>query len=393
MRLSDLLKKDLDALLLTFFNINEITISSSKSNFSIHGSFKKSKHSTLDYIPSAFFPAVAKNLQEFYDLPFEANKSGYFCIIENDLFLTFDEMIKKLRTAITVKIANLNSIDTLDEKIATAIMILRGSPDFKLNFIAIDIKAQNQSDIYLDTLFRILTSSNELLKYLNWNFREFQEQYISGENKRNTQLRINLRWAYTTILKNYERINPYKYDILFSNEDLIGNLPTTNKMYETFIARLGFYREKIFGKKFNETEIKILRNDLFNEKNSIPRRKQQVILYIKNSTKDICSACHTKYNISDRSFIMPSDGRYYLEYHHVISYSNNRSELDIPDNLVKLCPTCHRAMSPNRANSDYQKELISCILSSREDILTFTKEYLRTDTIQDTIEKIHSLLA
>ena len=31
---------------------------------------------------------------------------------------------------------------------------------------------------------------------------------------------------------------------------------------------------------------------------------------------------------------------------------------DILENLVKLCPACHRALTPNRAEESYQKKLL-----------------------------------
>lgn len=35
---------------------------------------------------------------------------------------------------------------------------------------------------------------------------------------------------------------------------------------------------------------------------------------------------------------------YYFEVHHNIALSNDYNSLDVPDNLVKLCPICHKCL-------------------------------------------------
>lgn len=386
-KLSQLLNKSLDALLLTFFNINV-----DGSHFSIEGSFKESKFSKIGYDKTRQFTDVANKLTNYYELPFYVMGSVYQCQIENDLALSFEQLIIKLRTLISVQIARLEQIDLIDNKIALAISILRGSPDFNRHYIAVDVKRENETDIYLDSLFRILASSEQLMKYLNWNFRDLQRQFVDGTNQRNTQLRINLRWLVDNILDEFKAIHEYKYELLMANLDKIGELPKTNKMYETFFNRLSFYRQEVVGKDLTVDEINILRNELFDEKNPIPQRSLQIKAFVKNTTEDCCSACKNTYQIADRSFIVPKDGRYFFEYHHVIAFSNNRHQLDVPDNVVKLCPTCHRAMTPNRADDAYQQKLIKNILQDRNDILAFSQAYFKTESMQETVIKIHHAL-
>ncbi|TWT16474.1 HNH endonuclease [Streptococcus sp. sy010] len=385
---SELSELDLKALLLIFFNVNH-----KKDKFVVEGSFKVSKYSKLSADKGELFNELAYNLSSYYKLPFYTTRSSYQCIIDNDLKLSFDDFIKKLRALIMVNLSKIDDLEVIDKEMALAIIILRGSVDFTRNFMAVDIKRCNASEVYLDSLFRIVTSSDDLIKYLNWNFRELQKQYVTGESLRNTQLRINLRWVFNYLLSEIKQLSSYRYDLLESNQNQIGNLPQSNKSYETFLSRLSLYREKIAGQKLNETEILSFRNELFAEDNKIPRRSTQVKLVISNSTADKCSACYKYYPIDCRSFKQPKDGRYYFEYHHVISFSNDKTKLDISDNVVKLCPTCHRAMTPNRAESAYQKELIKNILFDRSDIMAFTKTYLNTNTDKETINKIYELLS
>ncbi|RIO36945.1 HNH endonuclease, partial [Staphylococcus saprophyticus] len=51
---------------------------------------------------------------------------------------------------------------------------------------------------------------------------------------------------------------------------------------------------------------------------------------------------------------------------------------DILENLVKLCPACHRALTPNRSESKYQKNLIKNILinskSARDYVANFVSD-------------------
>lgn len=387
--LSEILKKDLSTLLVIILNIN---INKNGKDFYVEGSFRSSKYATVVFDKEKYFNEVAKALTRKYKIPFSSDKKGFRCNIKNDYDWDFETFIRHLQATISarlISIANDANYD-LDKEVALAMIGLRGSPDFQRKLVATDVKSSNK--VYLDAFFRLIVSTNDIVKYLNWNFRELQKDYISGK-KRNTQLRLNLRWVYDHILDDLKEINPYKYNIISSNKSLIGSLPKTDKTYETFISRLTMYREQIAGKELSDTDIKQLRNELFSEENKEPTRKAQVKLYVKNATVDKCSACGKLYDIKDRSFIVPKDNRYYFEYHHVISFANDKGHLDVTDNLVKLCPTCHRAMTPHRAEADYQKSLILNILNDRNDTLAFAKEYLQVDDINSAADKIQQMLA
>lgn len=387
-KLSEILNSELKVLLLVFFNIN---YSQDDNNIAILANFKKSKYTSYPYEKETLYSEIAEKMTSYYNIPFSNSKAGISCNIENDLSLSFDQIITKLRTMILINISKEQNLVSIDKSIALSIFLLRGSIDIKMNFMSVDVMKRNETDIYLESLFRIISSSNQLLKYLNWNFRELQNDFISGK-RRNTQLRINLRWIYENLLDEFSELNIYKHSILVSNEVSIGNLPKSERMYTTFINRLKFYREKVAGQELKNIDIKELRNELFDEKSDIPRRSRQIVLTIKNLTDDICSACNSDYPISHRSFIVPKDNRYYFEYHHVISFSNDKENLDVPDNLVKLCPTCHRAMTPGRAEDTYQKCLIKNILENRSDVLDFSSAYFNSTDLEHTICRIHEHL-
>lgn len=387
-RISELLKKDINALLLCFFNINI-----DNDDFYLAGSFKKSSYATISFEKKRLFEDVCVGLREYYQLPFITDKNEYRCYIDNDLGYTFDNFINNLTTNIMVLLSKNDYGFNLDKEIGLAIFILRGSIDFARNYMSIDLKRNIENENYLNNMMKILVSSNEVIKYLNFNFRNLQGQYVSGENKRNNQLRMNLRWISNNLINEYKLLNIYKYNILESNQDKVGNLPKSDEMYIMFLKRMQYYSKNIMGKELSDKELNSFRNDLFNEETDKVVRNKQIQLLIKSTTEDICVACNTIYNISNRSFIVPKDNRFYFEYHHVISFSRDKENLDIPDNLVKLCPTCHRAMTPNRADNDYQKMLIKNILECRKDTLEFCKLYFDTINLEQTINKIHEHLA
>lgn len=388
-KLSELIKKDLSTLLVVIFNIN---IDKNGKDYYVEGSFKKSSYATIPFNKEKDFNEVSIALTNKYNIPFLPNNNSFRCNIKNDCDWDFETLIQKLQAIISTKLIHIID-DTkydLDREVALAMFVLRGSSDFTAKFMSVDIK--NPNKVYFDALFRLILSTNDISKYLNCNFRELQQDYTKGK-KRNTQFRLKLRWIYDHILDDFKNLNPYKYNILSSNKDLIGSLPINTNMYSTFVDRLTTYCDKILGKELSDNERNELRSELFNDNEKEPTRKLQIKLYVKNTTPDICSACNKLYDIKDRSFIMPKDQRYYFEYHHVISFSNDKENLDVPDNLVKLCPTCHRAMTPNRAENDYQKQLILNILNDRKDILDFAKEYLQLDDIDSIVNEIHKKLA
>ena len=389
-----LFSENLEQLLICFFNINinYDSIDDIVDDFTIEGSFKQSKYSTIPFDKENLFLEVSKNLTKYYQMPFSQKKNGYICTVKNDLQYTYKEIINALRNKILVQISRFPNVLNIDSVLAKSIYILRGSPDFNRRLIAVDILRPNKNDIYIDSMYRILNVSNELINYLNWNFRDLQQDYVTGKNKRNIQLRLNLNWYYKNVASSLEDINRYKYKILIDNTDKIGLLDNQSKISENFIKRVQFYRLKILNNDLTELDIKEIRNDLFGENNSVPTRKQRVVSTVKNLTDDVCCACHTTYPIEDRSFIVPRDNRYYFEYHHVIPFSSNRNMVDIVENVVKLCPTCHRAMTKNRAAETLQTKLIYNILKTREDVYGFTSSYYKQNNMLSTAQLIQKSL-
>lgn len=99
--------------------------------------------------------------------------------------------------------------------------------------------------------------------------------------------------------------------------------------------------------------------------------------YAKLVLDDECASCKDEYPITERTFKYRNSDRFYLEIHHCIDFSAD-STCDQIDNLVKLCPACHRTLTKQRADESYQKMIIQNIFknapSVKEFCLNFTDE-------------------
>ncbi len=63
-------------------------------------------------------------------------------------------------------------------------------------------------------------------------------------------------------------------------------------------------------------------------------------------------------------------------------------ELDVLENLAKLCPTCHRALRKGASAEGFQKRLIEKILNHNKDNLEFAQLRFETDDLPTLINRI-----
>lgn len=362
----------LAALLVAFANAKPY-----RGGFVIESSYRQSKYSPVD-LTDDIYQENNQLLCDFTGLLFRLNGTKHQYFIQTDL--SSDEFFAKIYKCIQIKrIQNQIADDDFSDLILLSFFALRGSPDLKLNFYSLDLPRQIVSSQYLDNLFKLLTNISDL-RQLNLNFRELQHQFISGENERNTQFRINLRYFYDRLAKDLLNINKFKANILFNNHQLIATKSIAQES-KTFIERLIFYKDKVLNQQNTEREIERLRKDLGFAYNEIidekVKRNQGIVQYVRAFFDDECACCKNTYPLENRTFKHRDSERFYLEVHHVISFSADHT-LDQIDNLVKVCPACHRALTKNRAEEAYQKQLIGEILinapKAKEFCLNFTDE-------------------
>ncbi|ETB64146.1 TPA: hypothetical protein DIC38_00495 [Candidatus Nomurabacteria bacterium] len=384
--INQLLNKPIETLLAVFFN----TTKNKENNFEVCSRYRQTKFAKL---PKNSYEQTAISLSNKYKLNFNSNGKGLIIsIINNNHNYDLNDFLNVVYDSIVVKLNKLPSNYLLDVEIALALFMFRGSVDFNRSFYSVDLK--NPTKDYIDNFFKVLLSSDDLLSRLNLNFRELQPQYVEGRNLRNTQVRINLKWFYDNVILNFSNINKYKTDIFFKNIAKLGEI----RKYNIFEERIILYKQSIFGRKLNKNEINKLRNELqfsLNDEqtkgNKFSIRNQKIVSYAREIFNDVCVGCNYTYNIKDRSFKMPRNDRYYFEINHVIAYSSDSVVVDVLDNLVKLCPTCHRALTPGRAYEELQKTIIKNMLNSRKEVSRFV-DLMKPKEFKSSIDYVYKML-
>lgn len=374
MNIDQLLQMPIETLFVAFFNAAD----EKDGNFEIQSRYRKTKFLPL---PADSHEKTAQALTRKYGIDFiQTNATTIAATVVNDKHISLDDFLNAVYEKIIVLLNKLPVNYPLDEEIALAMFLLRGSADFNRGLYALDLK--NPTPRYVDSIFKLLLSSDSLIERLNLNFRELQPQFAAGERERNTQIRINLKWFYENIITRYPNINKYKTGVLRVNIRNLGEVHA----YHTFEERLIFYRQKILGRELSRNEINALRQDLdFREpaevatENKFSIRNQKIVAFARETFEDRCVGCGDQYDIKDRSFLMPRNNRYYFEINHVIAYANDSEVVDVLDNLVKLCPVCHRALTPHRAFPELQRHIIENMLGSRPEVSKFVSSMMSAD--------------
>ena len=117
----------------------------------------------------------------------------------------------------------------------------------------------------------------------------------------------------------------------------------------------------------------IKNNDLISyskEKNLIQKQQKTSFLYLRDAKISAFAKQKALYkcefNSEHETFISEISGKQYVEAHHLIpmKYQNKFSvSLDIPENIVALCPNCHRAI--HYATFSIKEKLISFLYNKQ----------------------------
>lgn len=385
--IDQLSQKPIETLFAVFYN----TVQDKYGNFEIQSNYRESKFLKM---PSDSYITTATQLSKKYLLDFQYDSgTTIIATILNNKNWDLETFLDAIYTLILTRLTKIPENYLLDVELALALFIFRGSADFNRGYYSVDLKGVTLKH-YLDNFFKLLLSSDDLLSRLNLNFRELQPEFYSGKNLRNTQIRINLKWFYDNVIAKFEYINQYKADLLTENITILGD----TREYHNFEERLIFYRESVLGRELTDDEVRSLREELeFSLRietgagTPFILRNQKIVSFARETFKDICVGCGDRYDIADRSFKMPRNGRYYFEINHVIPYSNDSATVDVLDNLVKLCPTCHRALSPGRAYENFQKNIIKKMIYSRREVTDFVVSMM-PKTALSPVDYVYSML-
>lgn len=290
------------------------------------------------------------------------------------------------------------NIDEHKKEFLRGFIEMRGSIDTTRKFISQDYFYSSEVELKRAALIAQILGIP--ISFMNINFRQLQKQFVSGENRRNTQLRINSFYYGSKI----GFINHYKAaifkkvfspqnestdennKIIYFNKDAV--FSETDNI--SFIKYLNFFTNNIFHKQLNEEMAILLREKIgfkSGKNDTENARDSKIIRLFRLATPDKCAICGTTktYQINDGS------GRQYFEIHHMISFCNGK-EFDNIANLVKLCPTCHRMLKKGGAPKEEQEKAIRKILSENDSIMDFVKAYLGDQNIDSLTEKIWKML-
>ncbi|EJC09929.1 restriction endonuclease [Helicobacter pylori Hp P-13] len=335
-------------------------------------------------------------------------KGTFVFILENDLHLDENAFYKKLLNLLIDndffnRSHSINSMTPNQKRFLSGFFESRGSIDTQRNFLTLDYFFHSPLEFnkfhYLIDFFTIPSEA------LNFNFRELQHEYAQGINQRNAQFRIYLDWY----LHHIGLFNPYKariaehvFKTTLVNDNGYYKLsypPTTKYHGNGFIERTHFYLKNVYQQDLDDKSIEKLREQLGLIQNSEEfKRDSKIINFYRISTPNVCSACCDDYDIKERSFlslplyqITQKLDSYYTEIHHVISLGKNQ-ELDVLENLTKLCPTCHRALKKGASTEGFQKRLIGKILKRNKGNLEFAQLRFETDDFLTLIDRIYESL-
>ncbi|GAA7941515.1 hypothetical protein COL447_01510 [Helicobacter pylori] len=335
-------------------------------------------------------------------------RGTFVFILENDLNSDENAFYKKLLNLIIdndfFNRSHLINLMTPNQKrFLSGFFESRGSIDTQRNFLTLDYFFH--SPLEFNKFHYLIDHFNIPSEALNFNFRELQPEYAQGINQRNAQFRIYLDWY----LHHIGLFNPYKARIaehVFKTTLVYDGIyyklsypPKTEYRGNSFMRRAHFYLKSVHQQDLDKKSIERLREQLgWIQKSEEFKRDSKIINFYRFSTPNVCSACCDDYDIKERSFIsLPlyqitkAPNSYYTEIHHVISLGKNQ-ELDVLENLAKLCPTCHRALKKRSSKEEFQKRLIEKILKRNKDNLEFAQLRFETDDFLTLIDRIYESL-
>lgn len=386
-----------------FFNLSDILEKDGKSFFKFSISYKKIQKIKEYYEQEDVALINNENFENYLSLKLSFQNFTHKLLIENDKKLTkqefFEEIYKKI---LVIKFNDKNfDIDLFEKSFVLGLFAFRGSPDFNGKFFSVDILERNLDKNYMKKFINLLLTSNwvENLNF-NFNFRNLQPDYNNRtrNKKRNPQVRVKLDLFWHKYKSDLEKLNiakAYCMDIELKKIQLNKN---TNNTSNDFLARVLFYANyftnengivQIDEKKVDEYREQLnfnITSNSTNNKEKETQRNQQLVEFARIQLPDFCFGCKDRFDLLVRTFYRKNSNVPYLEIHHTIPFSQDPKN-DTIENLVKLCPVCHKALTKNRSNENEQKNIIKSILKFSHQTAKFIQETFK-DQINKTKENI-----
>lgn len=257
----------------------------------------------------------------------------------------------------------------------------RGSLDFTANFYAIDITQRESPELAKRKLNRM----NDILGMVyNYNPRILQEK----SNQKNDQFRINLKY----FAGHYGFFRPHIID--YYKNSTVNTLSSVDDVL--FLDNS--YANMELEIKASNLEINALSVSLrgLSKDEKLKKAREYKLLNFDFDTED--EIAYSSYNTKERAksnadylcefntlhstFTSKSTNRKYVEAHHLIPFAKRKDfelNIDIEENLVALCPNCHRRIHLSKDNE--RVDLLNNLYNLRRDLLkreniSVTKESL-----------------
>ncbi len=240
----------------------------------------------------------------------------------------------------------------------------RGSLDFTAKLFSIDIAKDDEiTKRKLNTMYNLLGFS------FNYNPRILQKE----SHTKNDQFRLSLEYYagnygfFRPFLIEYYQVIKHKIlksddGFVFYDEDYKGienNLKTKNLEINEFALSIkGLSKEEKL-EKAKEYRLQYFDFDSEDE-----------VIYSNVNVKEEAKAkanYECEINNDHITFISKANNQKYVEAHHLIPFSKRNEfdvSIDVVDNLVALCPNCHRKI--HLATDNEKKRLLDLLLEKRE---------------------------
>ena len=290
------------------------------------------------------------------------------------------------------------------------------------NFMACDYYCKTKQDLFkLHKTLLDMESKLFPVYYGNFNTRLTKETKDKAD-----QFRINVKYYWKEIgsfsrykaivinkaSKTFNGYSPiflngiYTFNVELKESSTASAIKQQNKFFTNYrnFLQIGYgYRVE---KQDSDESMNLYREyfsfDVKDKIEKTKKRSQKIRYEVLNEEADECVCCKRRYNIKDRSYLQlrkigkEIQQRYYFELHHAISLCNQNelenNVLDVNENLVKLCPTCHRCLTGKSGLKEDIYSLLHEMLHNSEKVLDFSKSYFNTDDEDKLVDDIYEYL-